>query len=235
MSILRCFILFLLAQQLAGQSVPVISRLTVNDGLSQEMIFDMIQSKDGFIWIATKDGLNRYDGSRFKIFSPDPFNPFAVGGGEIRQLFEDSRGWIWVEHENGLDILDVGSDQFFHVNIEEHYSFLCKLVELEDGTIWFCGQNEVIKLLPNKDLLIAATKNKQAHIKIEFNSISLDKMKDGSHGTLLLHKIHYSKTISLLVGTTHGLFKIDPSTQIVSAEYPMPGIRFHLYGIVRPR
>ncbi|MBC7774333.1 MAG: hypothetical protein H7246_02760, partial [Phycisphaerae bacterium] len=53
------------------------------------MVFDILQSRDGFIWIATKDGLNRYDGSRFKVFSPDPFNSFAISNSEVLHLFED--------------------------------------------------------------------------------------------------------------------------------------------------
>lgn len=53
------------ACRLASQTEASVTMLTVNDGLSQGMIFDLMQSRDGFIWIATKDGLNRYDGSLF--------------------------------------------------------------------------------------------------------------------------------------------------------------------------
>ena len=56
-------------------------QLTTADGLSQGLIFDIIQSRDGFIWIGTKYGLNRYDGARFKVFSPDPFDPFSIAEG----------------------------------------------------------------------------------------------------------------------------------------------------------
>jgi ligand-binding sensor domain-containing protein len=103
------------ASLLLGQQNPDYQLLSVNDGLSQGMIYDIQQSKDGFIWIATKDGLNSYDGSRFEVFSLDPFDPFAIGTSEITQLFEDSRGWIWVLHSKGLDVLDAGSERFFYV------------------------------------------------------------------------------------------------------------------------
>ncbi|MCB9285405.1 MAG: hypothetical protein H6563_15170 [Lewinellaceae bacterium] len=82
------------------------------------MIFDILQSRDGFIWIATKDGLNRYDGSRFEVFSPDPFDPFAISSSEVRTLFEDSRGWIWVALLYGVDVLDPASGRFFHLKHE---------------------------------------------------------------------------------------------------------------------
>ncbi len=76
------FLLFFLSGYLTSQTDPTISRLTVNDGLSQGLILDMIQSSDSFIWIATKDGLNRYDGIQFKVFSADPFDPYAIRAGE---------------------------------------------------------------------------------------------------------------------------------------------------------
>ncbi|MBK7009102.1 MAG: hypothetical protein IPH36_10965 [Saprospiraceae bacterium] len=76
---------------LFAQTEPTITQLTVNDGLSQGMIFDILQTRDGFIWIATKDGLNRYDGSRFEVFSPNPYDPYAIVGSEMWDLFEDSR------------------------------------------------------------------------------------------------------------------------------------------------
>ena len=45
------------ACRLASQTATSVSLLSVNDGLSLGMIFDLMQSRDGFLWIATKDGL----------------------------------------------------------------------------------------------------------------------------------------------------------------------------------
>jgi Two component regulator propeller. len=42
--------------------------MAVEDGLSQNMVYSIMQDKTGFIWFGTLDGLNRYDGLRFKIF-----------------------------------------------------------------------------------------------------------------------------------------------------------------------
>ena len=53
---------------IAGQSTDF-ERITLEQGLSQGMVFDILQTRDGFLWVATKDGLNRYDGYNFRIFS----------------------------------------------------------------------------------------------------------------------------------------------------------------------
>ncbi|MBK9734241.1 MAG: hypothetical protein IPO92_04445 [Saprospiraceae bacterium] len=81
--------------------------LTTTDGLSQGMVFDMLQDKEGFIWIATKDALNRYDGYEFKVFTNDPFNNSSLSYNTVVRLFEDSKGRIWAGTENsGLNIYD---------------------------------------------------------------------------------------------------------------------------------
>ena len=87
--------------------------ISTEQGLSQGMVFQTLQSRDGFIWVATKDGLNRFDGYRFKIFSPDPFDPFAIATNEIRQILEDSRGRLWLSYEGGLDVYLPSSGHFF--------------------------------------------------------------------------------------------------------------------------
>ena len=48
-----------------------LNSLTIRDGLSQNTVYDILQDKAGFMWFGTKDGLNRYDGSSFKIFKYD--------------------------------------------------------------------------------------------------------------------------------------------------------------------
>lgn len=105
---------------LSAQKLNAYTTISTAEGLSQGMIFDLLQDKEGFIWIATKNGLNRYDGYQFKVFKNDPYNSQSLSSNTIVKLFEDSRGRIWVGTENaGLNIYDKTSGQFFriaHVN-----------------------------------------------------------------------------------------------------------------------
>ncbi len=90
--------------------------ISIAQGLSQGMVFDMLQDEEGFIWIGTKNGLNRYDGYTFKVFTNDPYNNHTLSSNTISKLFEDSKGRIWVGTENaGVNIYDKQSGKFYRI------------------------------------------------------------------------------------------------------------------------
>ncbi len=75
--------------------------LTTEHGLSNNVVYDLIQDKTGFFWFATEDGLNRYDGYSFKTFRYDPSNENSISDNSIWTLKEDSKGNIWIGTRNG--------------------------------------------------------------------------------------------------------------------------------------
>ncbi|MBK6381217.1 MAG: hypothetical protein IPF72_16690 [Chitinophagaceae bacterium] len=100
----------------AAQNPPAYETISTAQGLSQGMVFDLLQDKEGFIWVATKNGLNRYDGYSFKVFTNDPYNAQSLSSNTILKLFEDSKGRIWAGTENaGLNIYDKQSGKFYRI------------------------------------------------------------------------------------------------------------------------
>ena len=75
--------------------------LTINDGLSQGMIYDIHQDKLGFMWFATKDGLNKYDGYEFTRYQHSPKSKDGLSNPEVMQIEEDNRGYFWLFLGNG--------------------------------------------------------------------------------------------------------------------------------------
>ena len=68
--------------------------ISTTEGLSQGLVNDILQDRDGFIWIATKSGLNRFDGYNFKVFMNDPQDSNSISSNAISNLLEDQKGTI---------------------------------------------------------------------------------------------------------------------------------------------
>ncbi|MFN0035953.1 MAG: two-component regulator propeller domain-containing protein [Saprospiraceae bacterium] len=155
-SLLCCWALALFFSVCLPAQTPHFERLGAAEGLSQGMIFDLLQDRNGFLWFATKDGLNRYDGYSFQVFQNNPFDPFSISDNEIQCLLEDREGRIWVgTANNGLDMLDPQTGKFYHLNNLSTQSIL-RLAQTTDGSIWAgtaSGVNRVRvpALLPLKD------------------------------------------------------------------------------------
>jgi len=86
---------------------------TTNDGLSNNKINDIIQDRSGFIWLATDDGLNRFDGYNFKVYRHIPKDSTSLSGNSVWRLFEDEEGIIWIGTKSGeLNRYDPRTDKF---------------------------------------------------------------------------------------------------------------------------
>ena len=70
-------------------------KLGLENGLSQNRIFSIIQDSKGFIWVGTEDGLNRYDGYEFTVFSFDPNDSTSIRNNLIMSLAADDSGNVW--------------------------------------------------------------------------------------------------------------------------------------------
>ncbi len=78
--------------------------ISTDDGLSDKRVTCFFKDKTGFIWIGTKNGLNRYDGHSFKIFRPAAGN--SISNEVINDITEDNKGRIWVATMEGLNYYD---------------------------------------------------------------------------------------------------------------------------------
>jgi len=85
---------------------------TVNaeDGLSDDRVTCFYKDKTGYLWIGTRNGLNRYDGSRFKIFRPGKSN--SIASEVIQGITGDKEGKIWVATPSGICIYDPEADSW---------------------------------------------------------------------------------------------------------------------------
>jgi len=78
----------------------VFQSINVDDGLPQSSVNDILQDKTGFIWVATNDGLARYDGINFKNFRSGSGN--ALNSNNIYHLHYDKNNKLWLSTSNGI-------------------------------------------------------------------------------------------------------------------------------------
>ncbi|HUC80056.1 MAG TPA: two-component regulator propeller domain-containing protein, partial [Flavisolibacter sp.] len=102
-------LLFVVVQTKAQVYVKAKS-ITTEDGLSDNRITCFYKDKKDFVWIGTKNGLNRYDGYRMQVFRPTAGN--SISNEIINDIAEDSRGHIWVATMNGLNRYDPVTNQW---------------------------------------------------------------------------------------------------------------------------
>ncbi|QMW05105.1 hybrid sensor histidine kinase/response regulator transcription factor [Spirosoma foliorum] len=93
--------------KLVHAATPEPEYLTVRNGLPQGFVNSIIQDHRGFIWMATRDGLCRYDGLRFHIYTHDPQQTQSLSFSSIYEIQEDRSGKLWIRTENNhIDCFD---------------------------------------------------------------------------------------------------------------------------------
>lgn len=118
--LLPLLIALLLPPLLAAQDPRYrIEHLSTADGLSQSTVLAMHQDRHGFLWFGTRDGLDRYDGYRFRSFRYDPLVPTSLSGVAVTAIAEDSEGDIWAgTMMGGINRLDRRSGRFERIRAD---------------------------------------------------------------------------------------------------------------------
>jgi ligand-binding sensor domain-containing protein/signal transduction histidine kinase len=107
------FLLLTLISVSAQQKQFPIELLTTEEGLTQNHITYITQDIFGYTWIATQEGLNRYDGYDVKTFRYDPSDQNSPRGNWMHRVYTDSHGNIYIAQAvGGFDIYDQAADKF---------------------------------------------------------------------------------------------------------------------------
>ncbi|WP_240543592.1 two-component regulator propeller domain-containing protein [Spirosoma foliorum] len=91
---------------------------TVENGLSGSVVRDIHQDRSGFLWIATEDGLNRFDGLTFTVYRHDKKNDTGILNNQLQTLYEDKAGRMYVGSIDGLQYYDPARDTFHKIPLK---------------------------------------------------------------------------------------------------------------------
>lgn len=98
-----------------GQGNERFTNYNINEGLAQSTVDDIIQDKNGFLWIGTADGLCRFDGYRFTTYRRSNQNPKAINSDRGFHFYNDREGNIWIISYHGLSLYNPILDNFTNI------------------------------------------------------------------------------------------------------------------------
>lgn len=137
------FIIIIAHPLFSQKTNPRFVRINDEQGLSQNTVNCIVQDRKGFLWIATEDGLNRYDGYSFRVYKHHNDIPSSISYNYIQCLLESRSGNIWIGTDGGgLNKLDESGNGFIFylhdsANIKSISSnFILALHEDHSGNLW---------------------------------------------------------------------------------------------------
>jgi ligand-binding sensor domain-containing protein/signal transduction histidine kinase len=107
---------------------------TTENGLPQNSVNDILQTRDGYLWLATNGGLARFDGARFVTFDR---STEGVKSQRVKTLLEDSQGALWAGTEDGM-LIRYRDGKFSTLTVEDGLpqAASSRLEEDEQGNLW---------------------------------------------------------------------------------------------------
>ncbi|MEL6823328.1 MAG: two-component regulator propeller domain-containing protein, partial [Calditrichota bacterium] len=139
----------------SAQHTLAFERFTPRDGLSSYSVFSSLQDRYGFLWFGTSNGLAKFDGYTFRIFSHDPADTTTLSDNRIRALFEDSDGNLWIGTPAGLNIMRDRGELFERITANEmtpdNYRLpendVRSIAQSSSGDIWISTKGGGVSLL----------------------------------------------------------------------------------------
>jgi len=129
------------------------SSFNINNGLPSNWINCVTKDSHGYLWIATRYGLVRYDGYNFKSYINIKGDINSLSGNRITKLFEDSKGNLWIgTWQSGISKYDRERDKFnnFNHNLDVYHcldqGYIKDIAEDSHGNLWVVTGNEGITI-----------------------------------------------------------------------------------------
>ncbi len=119
---MRCLILFALAAVFCRQASAQMQELKVdnmssNDGLPTDNVLYTYQDSYGFLWLASYEGLIRWDGTNYKRYFHSQGDTTSLSGNIVYKIVEDHQRRLWVGTIDGLNLFDRAHERFVRCDI----------------------------------------------------------------------------------------------------------------------
>ncbi len=150
-----CFFLGWMVTLPVFSSSPLVKKIGLEHGLSDNNVLSITQDRQGFLWFATDWGLNRFDGNGFKVYKAHPTEKNTIrSNGLNRVLADPQRDLIWIASQNtGLSAFDCVTQTFIHYPVRGDEpnvigaNGVTDLCFADDGNLWMATYNNGLKKL----------------------------------------------------------------------------------------
>ena len=187
--------------------------LSINDGLSNNQVKAIMKDSQGFMWFGTGRGLNRFDGTHFKIYTHDSFDPTSIPFNSIDFLFEDYDGQIWLRSLSEFVIFDPAKDSFESPG--QYY---------RDTRIPMANMQLLARDRENRTWLVNSTEGLYRYDPEsgESDSIIFRPQDYGSDAGDFLNAVAFDSHNNIWAVSRHGrILKIDQESKTILASYAL--------------
>ncbi|MGV3704054.1 MAG: two-component regulator propeller domain-containing protein [Arcticibacter sp.] len=181
-----------------AQDTFTFKRLTTKSGLSQSNVTSIVKDQRGFLWFATRDGLNRYDGYQIKTYHYDREDKTSLSSSYVSVVYVDPKGRMWVGTSAGLDLYDPVSDTFKHYRPYKTDTYVKTILQDRDGRMWIGTKAGLFLFSPEKN---------------RFESFFHDNADPNSISNNDINVITQFNERYVWFGTTKGLNRLDLKTR----------------------
>ncbi|HET6528381.1 MAG TPA: two-component regulator propeller domain-containing protein [Balneolaceae bacterium] len=122
---------------------------SIEKGLSEAVVNDLMQDQEGYLWVATSYGLNRFDGIQFENY----YTEDGLLNNKIYSLLEDKKGRIWVGTGGGVNVIKADSIYTLEILKPLKTSIILDITQDSQGEFWFATDGEGVWHLNSKNAL----------------------------------------------------------------------------------
>ncbi len=180
-----------------------VEHVSLEEGISNNMIFSIYQDSKGFLWFGTMFGLVRYDGVSYKTFRHNPSDSNSISNDDVVSIFEDKEGFLWIgTYFGGLNRYDsrTGTFKRFLYSPEGtntiSSSTVWKIIQDKSGTMWFGTEGGGLCKYENGS----------------FTSYKRDSLNSSSIGGNSIYSLAEDKDGNIWAGTGSGLSVLNKQT-----------------------
>lgn len=238
-----------------GQTAYRFRNYTINQGLSQSSVTCIVQDKNHALWVGTQDGLNRFDGKNFEVFTSD--DTPGIESEYIKCAIKTNNGNLWFGTTNGLTQYNPNTEVFETFSLEQKTALQIESLCVDpSGIIWvgtngrgvlsFNPETQQFKHYPNlinskKIQAVFCTESGELFVNTEDKGLFgtnktktnafLIPIKSKSENPVIIQRITQSESGKILFGSNQGVFEFSIAQNKMYPKFPQLELEHGFMGV----